>query len=93
MKFDKTYIDIQMEPLPESSKGQAISARCLGCTRTCTILFDSPDGFRYVFVGKLASVFSSLCKKLDAEAALKERLAGARLLTSAVSKEIEDGTR
>ena len=50
-------------------------------------LFNSQSGFRFAFAAKLASVFSSLCKKLEKEAELKERLGGQLSLLSDVNSE------
>jgi hypothetical protein len=85
MKFEKDFIDISTERLPESPNSRAVSARCLGCPQECMILFNSQSGF--AFAAKLASVFSSLCKKLEKEAELKERLGGQLSLLSDVNSE------
>lgn len=87
MRFEKDYLDISTERLPESQNSRAVSARCLGCEQECMILFNSPNGFRFAFGAKLGSVFSSLCKKLEKEAELKERLGGQLSLISDVNKE------
>lgn len=87
MKFEKDFIDISTERLPESQNSRAVSARCLGCPQECMILFNSQSGFRFAFAAKLASVFSSLCKKLEKEAELKERLGGQLSLLSDVNSE------
>lgn len=79
--FDKDYIDIQTERLPGSSPNLCVTAHCFGCPHNCMIRFTSPNEFRFAFVAKLASVFSSLCKKLVKEQELKERLAGLPFLT------------
>ena len=87
MKFEKDFIDISTERLPESPNSRAVSARCLGCPQECMILFNSQSGFRFAFAAKLASVFSSLSRELEKEAELKERLGGQLSLLSDVNSE------
>lgn len=85
-RFTRDDIYTSMEHLPDLAT-YMYKVECHGCESKCDLTFLYPKKLSFAFVGKLASGFSSHCKKLDAAADVKDPHAGQLNLISAASKE------